>query len=194
MIDDDFLVWRYQSVAGGCSLKDFKGLKKKFRLHDGVPLAADFPGDVAFHMDPRFPHDMLVTDSVLNSDMCLVASERLRKAIEALAPPSVEYLPVAVVDHKGRVTQPPTFIVHPVSPVDCVDRVASEAKASAIDPGSIDSVKRLVIDASRVPPERTLFRLKDLWGVIVARRALAEAIVAGGFSGVEFIAPEAYKS
>jgi hypothetical protein len=81
-----------------------------------------------------------------------------------------------------------------VDPIDCIDRAASKAKASAIDPGSIDSVERLVIDPQRVPPERTLFRLKDLWGVIVARRPLAEAILAGGFSGVEFVQPEAFKS
>lgn len=193
-MSNEFLVWRYKSVAGGCSLKDFTGLKKKARLHEGVPLLAEFPGDVAFQMDPDFPNDILVTDSLLNSDKCLVVAERLRQALEAQAPMPVEYLPVAVIDHKGRAVKTPCSIVHPLDPVDAVDRAASQVTTSPITPGKIASFKRLIIDPQRVPPERTLFRLKDLWGVIVARRPLAEAIMGGGFSGVEFVQPEAFKS
>jgi hypothetical protein len=191
-MDNDLLVLRYASVAGGCSLKDFEGLETKASLHLGRPLAAEWPGDVLFRMDPDFPKDLLLTDSLLNSDQCLVVSARLRAALEALQLVRVEYLPVSIIDHKGRKAPAPYVIVHPVEPVDCIDRDASGVKISRITPGKVSSLKRLVIDASRVPPERTMFRLKDLWGPIVVRKPVADALTRGRFTGVTFIEPAAY--
>lgn len=187
-----FFVWQYKTVAGGCVLKDLEGLEKASSLHLGRPLAAEWPGDVLFRMNPDFPTDLLLTDSLLNSDQCLVVSARLRAALESLQLPRMEYLPVTIIDHKGRKTPEPYVIVHPVEPVDCIDRDASVVKTSRITPGKISSLKSLVINAKKVSAEAGLFRLKDLWGPIVARKSVADAITKGNFSGVSFIDSTAY--
>ena len=191
-ISDDLLLWRYQSSEGACVLQDFTGLDETFRLHLGTPLGASFPGDVAFHMHPDFPHDLMLTDSLLNSDQCLVVSARLRAALAALEPVKVEFLPVAIIDHKKRKVPDPYFIVHPIEPVDCIDRARSDVKTSRITPTKISAMKRMVLDPARVPAERTIFRLRDYWGVIVVRRAVAEALDKGGFTGVRWLEPKAY--
>jgi hypothetical protein len=187
------VMWRYAAADGAVVLQEFAGVSEKYPLHDGEPLAAGFPADAAFHMHPDFPTNLLLQDCVLNSDMCIVVSERLKQALEALAPPLVEYLPVAIIDHKGRKLPQPFFIVHPVDPVDCIDRDASGAEMDEIlDPDSIESVQQMVLDESRIPDGRSLFRLKHYWGAVVARRELADALSAGGFSGLRWLELDQY--
>jgi hypothetical protein len=168
-------------------------VSEKYPLHDGEPLADTFAADAAFHMHPDFPTNLLLQDCVLNSDMCIVVSERLKNAVEALAPPLVEYLPVAIIDHKKRKVPQRYFIVHPVDPVDCIDRDASGAEMDEIlDPAAIESVQKMVLDPALIPADRSLFRLKHYWGAVVARRDLAEALSKGGFSGLRWLELDRY--
>lgn len=187
------LMWRYRIADGAVVLKDFVGVADKYPLHDGEPMAAAFPADAAFHMHPDFPDNLLLQDSLSNSDMCLVVSQRLKNAVQALAPPQVEYLPVAIIDHKGRKLREPYFILHPLDPIDCIDRDASGAEFDPIlDPDAIESVQRMVLDEGSIPPERTLFRLKHYWGAVVLSRGLAAALEAGGFTGVRWLELDQY--
>ena len=189
----DHVMWRYAAADGAVVLQEFSGVDEKYPLHDGVPLATSFPADAAFHLHPDFPDDLLLQDSLLNSDMCIVISQRLMAAVKQLSPPQVEYLPVAVIDHKGRKLREPYFILHPTDPVDCIDREASGAEVDEIlDPESIESVQRMVLDPARIPPERGIFRLKHHWGVVVVRQDLAAALDAGGFSGVRWLELDQY--
>jgi hypothetical protein len=186
-------MWRYQIADGAVVLQDFKGVADKYPLHDGEPMAATFPADAAFHLHPDFPDNLMLQDSLSNSDMCLVISQRLKDAVQALAPPRVEYLPVAIVDHKGRKLREPYFVLHPVDPIDCIDRQASEAEFDAIlDPDAIESVQRMVLDETAIAPERTLFRLKHYWGAVVLSRAMAASLMAGGFTGVRWLELDQY--
>lgn len=188
-----FLMWRHDLADGAVVLKDFTGVAKKFPLHDGLSLAEGFPLDAAFHMHPDHPDDLLLQDSLANSDMCLVVSERLKRAVQALAPPRVEYLPVGIVDHRGRRIREPYYVLHPVDPVDCIDAAASEAEFDTLlDPESIESVQQMVLDEARVPADRQIFRLAHYWGAIVVRREFALALDAGGFTGVRWLEPDAY--
>lgn len=189
----NYVMWRYKAADDAVVLGDFKGVRDKYPLHDGMPQAGRFPADASFHMHPDFPTHLLLQDSVLNSDMCIVVSERLKTALEKLAPPKVELLPVAIVDHKQRKVPEPFFLVHPIEPVDCIDRDASGAEMDEIvDPDAIESVRQMVLDESRIPPERTVFRLKNYWGAVVVRRDIAQALDQGGFSGVRWLELDRY--
>jgi hypothetical protein len=155
----NFVIWKYKSVDGACVLQDLRGLDQTFRLNNGTPLAQEFPGDVSLHMNPDFPDDLLLVDNLLNSDMIIVASARLKACIEASKVEKVEYLPVSIIDHKGRVVSSEYFIVHPVEPVECIDENLSEYRVKRSDPDSIRSFKTLVLDEARIPANRALFRL-----------------------------------
>ena len=189
---DNFLIWKYKSVDGACVLKDLRGLEKTFRLNNGTPLAAGFPGDVAFHMHPDFPTDLLLVDNLLNSDMVIVASKRLQDCVRAQSPSEVEYLPVKIIDHKGRIASKDYAIIHPVRPVDCIDKQHSVFETNPIDPDDIETLEKLVIDEAKIPADRRLFRMQGFWGMTLVRNALAAAIAAGGFSGVEFLSIDDY--
>lgn len=188
----NFVIWKYQPVDGGCALKDLKGLERTFRLNDGTPLSQEFPPDVAFHMDPDYPDDLLVTDNVLNADMVIVASARLRECVQAHAPAAVEYLPVTLVDHKGRAASKEHCIIHPIHPVDAIDKDRSVFETGLIDPDAIEAFQKLVLDESRIPADRALFRLQGFWDLTLVRRDLADALQREGFSGLRWLAVADY--
>ena len=85
------VIWQYKTVEGACGLQDISGFERTFRLNNGTPLADEFPADVALHMHKDFPDDLLLVDNILNLDCLIVASRRLKSAIEAQQLAHVEY-------------------------------------------------------------------------------------------------------
>jgi hypothetical protein len=182
-----YLIWTYERVPSACVLDELAGLDKTSRLNHGVPLLAQFPENVSFHMHGDFPKNLLLVDNLLNSDQVIVASSRVKEFLEARAVPQVEYLPVRIIDHKRKVASKDYFIVHAVDPVDCIDTKKSAFKMSRINPQRFDRFERLVIDESRVPADRQLFRLKNFGDVTLARRDLADALKQAGFTGIGWV-------
>ena len=184
---ENYLIWKYKSVPHACALRDLVGLEKQFRLRQGISLQKDFPGDVAFHMHPDYPNDLLLVDNALNQKRIIVASRKLKEFVEARAIPHVEYLQVGIVDHRGRKASSDYFVIHPIHPVDCVDKKRSLFERDDINPENFSSFERLVIDESRIPTDRELFRLSGFSDITLARRDLAEALDAARFSGLGWL-------
>jgi hypothetical protein len=187
------VVWTDKAEKHGCALKDLSGVDDVWELLDGLPRAERFPDDASYSMHPDFPDDTLLTDSLINSDMLIVASPKLKAFVEARKLKKVEYLPLRIIDHKGKVASKDYFIIHPIEPVDCLDLEASGAIRSTIDTETIRKVKRLVLDESKLDPDRELFRPKGFYRATLVRRALAQAIDAAGFTGVRWTELDKYR-
>ena len=187
MAQEDYLIWDAADLPNVCSLAKLAGLEKTYRLVDGVPLAQGFPEGVSFRMDPDNPHDTLLADNLVNPYMVIVASAAAVDVLRARAVPLVEYLPVSIIDHKGKAVPEPYFIVHPIEHAACLDVAASGGEWDMIDPEVLDSVENVVLDEQRIEAERELFRPKPLVDVVVVRRSLAEALEAAGLTGLQWI-------
>jgi hypothetical protein len=183
----DFVVWTDDPVPHGCRLSRFEGVEDSWELNKGVPRAADWTGEAVFRMDPESPHDMALADSLENSFLLLVVSERLADLVAARRPPDVEALPVTVLDHRGRPARQTYRILHPTHPVECLDIARCGAERSELDPESINAVERLALDAARLDPERLIFRPLGFYDVTLVRRDLAQAITDAGITGVCWI-------
>jgi len=186
----EFLVWEYQDVPHACSLYELKGVERQYELVKGIPRASDFPRDAKYPMNPDFHHDTLLLDNLLNTDNLIVVSNRLKDFLAARPLIKVEYLPVTVLNHKKKPVGTDYFIVHPIELPECLDIDKSEAKWGIISKDLIDEVKQLVIDGSKVEPNREFFKPKPYYYVFVVRRILAEAIDAAGFTGIRWVEPE----
>jgi hypothetical protein len=191
-MNQDFLIWKYRSVPHACVLNQITGTDKTVELRRGLPLRADFPADVGLHMHPDFPNDIALPDNVLNSDLLNVVSARLREFLESRDLASVEYLPVAIIDHKGRPASTEYFIAHPIEPVDCIDRQQSVFVENKIVKGAIRSMTKLAIDAARIPANRAMFKLKGFSDITLVRRELAQALDQQNFSGLGWTEIAAY--
>jgi uncharacterized protein DUF1629 len=184
--------WDWQYVPNACELDQLVGVDRVYRLSSGTEMLSGWPVEAAFHMDPDLPNDTLLIDNVRNVEEKIVVSERLKTFLEAQSLVSVEYLPVTIINHKGKPADESYFIVHPLGVVDCLDLDACEITWSRIDPKQIRRLKRLVIEEPSLTAGRMLFRIKGLAGVILVHRDLAKAIDRQEFSGVSWKELEDY--
>lgn len=189
----NFVVWDSRAVKDGCVLQELVGVDKVYNLRKGVPMGDTFPDKAGFTMDPDFPNNTLLTDHLLNTSMMIVASPRLKGFLEGRAIPAVEYLKVTILNHKGKAASRDYCIVHPIDPVDCLDVEKCEPTWALVDKTTINRVKKLVIDESKVAKNRMIFRPKSFYRAILVRRDLAEAIDKEDFTGIGWIEMEKFK-
>lgn len=177
-----------------CVLGYIENFEDDFMLTRGDSLAGAWPEDVSFRMDPDFPRQIALSDHLLNPENLIIASPALASFFKGVASLNLEYLPVTVYNHKGRVASDEYQIVHLINPQACIDTAASGVEWNSINPNWIDTVENLVIDESKIDPDVPLFRVKHLRDAIVIRDDLAEAIVDAGFTGIEFVEISEYES
>ena len=184
----DYVVWAHSNkVKHSCVLDRLVGVKKKFELIEGIPQTSTFPENAHFTMSADFPNNTVFTDSLINTYMVIVASERLKKFFESRNTKFLEYLPVRIIDHKGKPVNREYFILNPILPVDCLDNEKSNVKWSEIVEGDIRSVQRIILDPTRIDPDRELFRLHRYFDPILVRRDVAEAIDRDKLTGMRWI-------
>src|SRR5437870_4975431 len=98
----NYLIALARGSDGACMLGGLREVEKQWQLFEGVSRAKDFPDDASFRMDPSFPKDIRLEDSIRNDDSLLVVSERVKDFLKAEKVPGQEMLPVAIFNHKGR--------------------------------------------------------------------------------------------
>lgn len=172
--------------ANNCFLEDLENFDDPPALR-GSRKIEQWPADVRFHMDPNFPKAIKLVDCIGNMASAFVASKRLKEAIEAAGPASVQYLPVSIINHKGRLASDEYFVINPFKLQDCIDQKASSLTWNSIDPTLISGCGSLVLDESRIASKATLFRLKHYPFRLIFRRDLADEIKRQKFSGLTFI-------
>ena len=183
------LVWGAARVEGACSLAELSGLDREHRLTRAVPLAAEWPSDVRYAMDRFSPKDMVLLDSVRNTKRILVVSKRLADFAAEHGGPGIEYLPVEIIDHKKRPVRDPYFILHVVGLHDCLDLDKCKPVWSEIATEKADEMKKFVLDPSKLPSDRKIFRPRYYIYPVLVQRALARAIDAAGFTGIRWVEP-----
>ncbi len=188
-----FAVWRAHAGTRYCSVGELLGVDDGWEIGMGISRAAGFPDDARFEMNSRFPKQTVVADVVYNREGMIVASRRVRDLLEATSLRGVEYLPVRIVSHKGRVASEEHCIVHPVGTVDAIDIPNSEIEWNPLDVEDISICRKLVLAPDRLGHAESLFRLAHLAGEVIIERSLADQITAAGFTGSLFVATDSYR-
>lgn len=178
-----FVQWDTAVVKHGAVVMRLNDVERRHALADGESFEAIFPANANFDFDPDLKRNTVLVDFMLNKEDVLLCSERVKDFVQARHPAKLEYLPVTVLDHKGKPVGAPYFILHPVDPPDCIDRAHSKLTMSDFDPDDIWEAEHLVIDEAKVPADRLIFRPKAYNSVILLRRELAQDLVAAGFTG-----------
>ncbi|MBN2496469.1 MAG: hypothetical protein JXR96_17885 [Deltaproteobacteria bacterium] len=150
--------------------KDYPGAKKDKRLVD-------------FHEIPNYDRLGVV-----------VISPRLRDFLQSnrLAE-GVTFLPITIKNHAGKRVDTGHVVMHP-QVLDCLDeercqpsyRESWVTDASPPDRADFNEVRRMVVDAERVPEGIQIFRALHYSGPLVVRERAAELIAAQDFEGFGF--------
>lgn len=174
-----------EAVRGGCSATYLSDRTFVWGLATGIPLAGVWPDDMTVSMNPERPKDVALLDSIDNLEGRLLASPRLAGFLKEQALPDVEYLPVAVLDHKGRVASSDFCIVHCCRVVDCVDQQASDFTWDGLERPSM-VVSTMVLDPKALTDDMRLIRPKYVPGKVLFRADLMQALNQQKFTGLGF--------
>jgi hypothetical protein len=124
-------------------------------------------------------------DYIYNAESALIASPRLQDFFRAQVLTDLEFLKIAILDHKGRIATRDYAVVHCCRVIDCVDQTKSRFEWDGLDDPSM-TMSKMVIDQKAVGPDDSMIRPRYVPGLTIYREDLVDAIKAGGFSGVGF--------
>jgi hypothetical protein len=179
----EYGVWTYQPVGNVCMLDGIENVPRWLDLMRGVPFKDKFPAAAQYQMSKEHKKETGLNDDLPNTDSVKVCSARLVEFLKKKQLKNVEYLPVSILNHKGKLASKDYFIVHPIFPQDALDIDASEASFNDINPDEIDSVEELVLKKRGLDPEVRLFRLKKFFNPVLIDKKLADEMEGAGFIG-----------
>ncbi len=152
MFDDDFVFIKHPYPE---EIKSWS-----YVISRGVRAASEeYPDEPKVHMDEGH-QGMVLPDLIGNVSSMLVVSKRVKEVIASpeLINDDVEYLPVWIYNHKGRLASKDYFLVNPVGSIDALDHEASDIKMFE---GDVVSLDKPVIDARKGMKAPDLFRLVE---------------------------------
>jgi len=184
----DYVLWEASTmVRNACVLGGLQGFDDVYDLKSGVSFADSFPSGAEFPMSPDFPNNMLLTDNVMNEEGLLVGSGRLRRFLESRGTRLLEYLPVAIRNHKDKIASKDYFVLNPIRAIECLNEELSGAERDLILPDEIDLVRKLVLDVEKIDIDREIFRIARFPKVTVVHRKLADLIDKENFTGIRWL-------
>jgi hypothetical protein len=169
----------------GLVRKDPSGATDTFLVGKGLPYGGRLPADPFVQLDHKHK-GMKLEDFVENNMQWLIVSEKVCGLLDNETN-RCEVYPLKVLDLKGRPVKVPYFFVHPVGTVDCVNLEKSEYRRSAIEPDMIASIQRLVLLQDKIPPDRTLFRLKESPRTYIIRSDLLNKFAEAEVKGIKVL-------
>lgn len=186
--EPDYVAWGTSPLGGFATVLTPENVPDAYELSEGVSRTDGFPSDAAYRMDPSFPRDVILPDAVKSrgGDGVPIVSPALRDLIASFDPPDIEYLPITIYDHKGRVASDEYVIANSYHVVDALDHDAMGIVWNPLDPMAIMTCERVALDASTLGGAPVLFRAKNLEKRVLARRDLAGAIAEAGLTGTYF--------
>lgn len=190
-MSDEFFVLEYpgNNPKGYCLLDQLDGFEDEWAVGAGVSLAANPPDKLTMSMSEDEPRKTVLPDYVQNTYSLLIVSPKLRSFFEAQQVTDVEYYPLEIKNHKGKVATRDYFVAHLINHVDCIDVNASGVTWTnvGLETQRILVIRKLVLDPSRVPADRALFFPRYYSEIPVLRRDLAEAMTREGFTNVDIV-------
>ncbi len=187
-----FLIWNRSYREGFCVITKLEGFKEQWLLLKGVTLADKWPNTVTFKMSPQYPTDINLSDNLFGGSYRVVSAQ-LKEALVPLAGKSnIEFLPVSILNHKGRVASKDYFVLNPLDTLDCIDQEKSGLVWNAIDPTVISNCESFVLKDDAIPEDSNMFRAKFMAKTILVRREIADKLSAAGLTGLSFLEPSKY--
>lgn len=147
-----------------------------YRMAKGFRMGADHPTDARVAMTRDKPGFQLAS-VIGNTNAFLIVDKRLRDVIGAARLGEVEFLPLAIVDHKKRIASRDYFVVNPIGGFDCIDRAASDIEWLGDE---VVEATKYVFDRAKTAAAPDLFRIRETPRVYVMSAALASACQAAG--------------
>ena len=97
-----YLIGQAEIGDNSCVLTTLQDVEDDFELLNGVTRVANFPPDASFRMSKDYPKNLKMEDFLVNENKLLVVSARVKEFLEGQKIEQNEFLPVRIINHKGR--------------------------------------------------------------------------------------------
>lgn len=155
----------------------------EWMLHEGMKCIEWFPEYEEFQICQD--SGILLADVIPTYSKLLLVSEKLKSILESHKV-NCEYFAVAILDKNGRRIDKKYFIVNVLDVVDCIDIEKSSFEMNCINKDQVLYFDKLVLDVSKVPEDKSIFRLKDKTDQVIINHMLARKLLDAGCTGIDF--------
>ncbi len=169
-------------------------IPKQYQLLKGISRQNGWPDDVVFRFSDNRAEGMFLTDWVNNESGWLVISDRFKKLVEAFPVPDIEFLPVKINNHKGRLASDSYWIGNFLMLTEAVDREQSDFKEDRGNKGQIRHFDKLVVRKGTLQEGPPMFRLKESPDMVLAREDLVKALESKRLTGMKFVDTSEFNS
>lgn len=184
----EHVFWGYKQVPNGVLVGSLQGYDDKWKLNEGIDLAEEFPADAYFEMLEDFPDNTLPTDLARNRDELIVVSERLKHFVTEHSGTGLQFLPVAIRDHKGKPLPSAYYIVNPQPALPCFDLKKSKPTYSELYEERIVQMESFEPDPKVCKSLPDVIRPKGIWHLMISK-SLAKALDGAGMTGSGTVDP-----
>lgn len=147
------------------------GLNSTYLMNGEPYPEQEWPKDAHFFMSEQ-DAGMELSDMIGNTLSLLIVSSRLKAGIEQGRCGRLQFLPVALYNHKKRLASSDYFIVNPIGVHDVLDLEASDIEYHE---GQVVTVRKFVIDARKAKDAPDILRPReDHYAYILSSRILDE--------------------
>lgn len=184
----DYFIFRHPRDAGDyCAIHELPDeFPDPWMPSDGERMGDEYGAPADLSMSSESP-GILLSDVISNILGYLIVSPALRALLEEHSGAEIEFLPVRILNHKGRLASDEYSIANVIGTVDCVDMARSEGRLDPGESGVFARLKKLHLDPGRVPPEGRLFRIAAMPPVMIIRDDLRRILEDAGITGAEYL-------
>lgn len=175
-------------------LETQEAIPKQYQLRKGISRLDGWPEDVVFEFSKDQPEGMNLTDYVENSPQWLIISDQFKAILEEFHAEDIEYLPVKIKNHKGRMASEHYWIANFLVLTKAVDRKNSIFDDNPGIEDGIFSFDKLVLLQDILKSGPVIFSLKEEPMTFIARQDLVQRIKEEGLTGVEFIETDKFRT
>jgi hypothetical protein len=150
------------------------------RLDQGQSCREDFLPGSRISMDPEWP-GMQLAGVMGNVSSLLIVHQAFQLIIERFMRPEdqVEFLPLSILNHKGRVASNDYVLVNPVGTLDCLNYKKSEI--DRMKDGRVIGVDKFVLDRKKIAWEPAIFRPLEASTEYIINGKITTAFKESGF-------------
>lgn len=171
-----------------------ENLSDKYELLQGVPRLATWPNDVKFTYSRHYPEGINLTDYVGNKFRWMIVSDRFRSVLADTDLENVEYLPISIRNHKGRMADDNYWIVNFLALTEVIDRDRSDYREDAAFEGQISRFDNMVLRDEVQTDGPPVLRMREDPMMVLVREDFKTAMEKEGLTGMQYWETDTYKT
>ncbi len=165
---------------------------KSYHFHKGKPLLEKIELPLKYQFSDDKPEGRKLVDLQYNTLGLFIVSEKLAAILEGEA--DIEFIPVEIYDHRGKLASKNYFIANFLNVCDVVDEDKSKYVVDPFDEEEYDWIKKLVFDQSKLDESINVFRLKQSLRTVILTEPLVNKMKQENIQGPLFVPIEKFDS